>query len=494
MPAINVNLADVWLTLPAVVLFLVSCIPITLKVLNGNRDLPEGVVFGIAAIGLIVSAALVLKQWDHVSASRFQNALVFDGISGWTNLITILVTLGTLVFSMKNKGTSGVQFSEHVFLILNAAVGMMVLVWSNDLIVTFIGMELMSLSIYLCIGMSHEQKLSKEAAFKYFILGSLASAIFLFGMAFVYGNAGTTKLSTLLTVAPGLVVSNKLFLIGLILMLSGLSFKISLFPFHSWTPDVYQGAPTPITAFMATGVKAAMFMVVLRLFATQVFSGMDAVLEALQWVAVLTVFIGNLAAIRQTNLKRMLAYSSIAHSGYALIGLIALGYGAGSAQSATSIVFYLLIYSIMNIGAFGLVSLLEKDEDSEILVDDLKGLAASRPGVAFALALLMLSLAGIPPTAGFFSKFYVFSVAIEANLIWLAVWGVLGSVVSVYYYLKPVVNMYMMTEDRSFSFIQRNRIGFSTVGICAVAVVILGLSVSPIYTLMKHSISRMFQF
>ena len=494
MPAINVNLADIWLTFPAIVLFLVSCLPITLKVLNGNKDLPGGVVIGIASIGLIVSGALILKQWDHVSAARFQNALVFDGISGWTNLITILVTLGTLIFSSTSKSTSGSQFSEHVFLILNAAVGMMVLVWSNDLIVTFIGMELMSLSIYLSIGMSHEQKLSKEAAFKYFILGSLASAIFLFGMALVYGNSGTTKLSTLVTVAAGLVVSNKLFLIGLIMMLSGLCFKISLFPFHSWTPDVYQGAPTSITAFMATGVKAAMFMVVLRLFATQVFSGVDTILEALQWVAILTIFVGNLAAIRQNNLKRMLAYSSVAHSGYAVIGLIALGYGASSAQSATSVVFYLLIYAIMNIGAFGLVSLLETDEDSEVTVDDLKGLSAVRPGVALALTILLLSLAGVPPTAGFFSKFYVFSAAIEANLVWLAVWGIIGSVVSVYYYLRPVVNMYMVSADQSFKSLEQNRLGFSTAGICALAIIVMGFSVSPIYTTMKHSIARMFQF
>jgi NADH-quinone oxidoreductase subunit N len=489
---IQSGMSDVMMVLPLIILFFASLVPVTVKVLFGNKEQPHFATLAQGLLGVIVAICLVLWQWNNIPTLAFSQALVFDGISSWANLLTLLITGGSLLLMHDNLHTRDHQFAEQVSLVLSSAVGMMIIAWSNDLIVTFIGIELMSLSTYVVIGLGLEQKLSKEAAFKYFVLGSFASAVLLYGIALIYGTAETTLLSRLAETAPALMASNKLFLIGMILLVSGAAFKISIVPFHAWTPDVYQGAPTPITAFMATGVKIVMFAFFIRLALTGVMTGSESMVDVLEWMAAITILLGNLAALKQTNMKRMLAYSSVAHSGYILIGIIAAAISKAPAKSISSVIFYLVTYSIMTLGTFGLVSLYEKTEKSVLYVYDLKGLAHRRPRLAFGLTVLLLSLAGIPPLAGFFGKLFLFSTAVAEGLFWPVVWGVIGSVVGVVYYLRPVVNMYMFEPDEYYE--EPSKHVFTRVALAAAValVIIVGIASNPILNMVKASVESLF--
>jgi NADH-quinone oxidoreductase subunit N len=253
-----------------------------------------------------------------------------------------------------------------------------------------------------------------------------------------------------------------------------LLFKVSIFPFHAWTPDVYQGAPTPVTAFMSTGVKIATFAFMLRMFSVGVFSENDTVFYIIQWLAVLTILVGNIGAITQTNLKRMLAYSSIAHSGYVLVGVLVLAANPKDGLSVAAAMYYLLTYAIVNIGAFAIINLFEKHEERAITLDDLSGLAKEKPVLAFVFTLFMLSLAGIPPLAGFFGKFFIFAAAIQYGFYWVAVWGVIGSVISVYYYLRPVIHMYMKEPEHKIE-TMRQELSYIAITVCVVLVVVVGI-------------------
>ena len=288
---------------------------------------------------------------------------------------------------------------------------MALMVMSNNLIITFISMELMSLSLYLLIALSKEKLLSKEAAFKYFVLGSLGSAIFLYGIAFIYGGAGSTSLQEIGELSSRLYDSNSLFRFGVVLTIVGFAFKISLVPFHSWVPDVYQGSATPVTSIMATAVKVASFIAFLRFFLYADFYNVstDKFVWFMQWLAALTMVVGNVAALMQENFKRLLAYSSVAHSGYAFMAIIVSSFGTDSDAGITSLLFYLISYSMMTVGTLALVVLLEKKENTSLLISDLKGLGEKSPEMALCLSILLFSLAGLPPSLGFFGKFYVFS-------------------------------------------------------------------------------------
>lgn len=444
---ISLNWVDILVVSPALALFVASLFPPLIKVFSGNREPGNMVPYGFGMVGIIAGLLLTLGNWG-IQKNVFDGALVFDGVSAIISLIILAITGVGLTYLRENPSTSRLQFSEVVFLLLNASVGMLVFAWSNDLIVSFIGIELMSLCLYVLIALSEEDKISKEAAFKYFILGSFASAILLYGISFIFGASGTTSLTELKEVGVQLMSTNRLFLTGVVLFFGGLLFKISIFPFHSWTPDVYQGAPTPITGYMATGVKAATIIFVLRCMSLDTLTSEKSFpfVDALQWMAVLTILIGNVGALRQKSMKRMLAYSGVGHSGYVLIGLVAAGIGGQTLVGATGVLYYVFAYSIMTLGTFGVLSLLERHADHEVMLEDMKGLAIKKPILAVAMTIMLLSLAGIPPTVGFFGKFLVLSAAIKQNLIWLAFWGVLGSVISVYYYLRPIVAMYMEEE------------------------------------------------
>lgn len=482
---ISVGLADIMRISPLIAIFLASLLPITTKVLSDNKE-PNNLVTLIQGIGGLIIGLVLLTIVGGSGELAFSKSLAFDSITLWMGSLAILSAMGAIIMMYENYATNGRQFAELIFLTLNSVVGMLILVSAMDLLTVFIGLELMSLALYLMIGMSHEEKFSKEAAFKYFLLGSFASAIFLYGTAFVFGTTGSTNLITFMQEASSLVQSNRLFLFGISFVILGFCFKVSIAPFHAWTPDVYQGAPTPHTAFMATAVKVVSFAAFLRVVATKSLVGSEGLFDVLQWLAVITMIVGNVGAIVQTNLKRVLAYSSISNSGYILIGVITAGISDAGFFGASSVIFYLFGYCLMTLGAFAIVSILEKNENHMITLDGLKGLASRRPVYAFCFALFLLSLAGIPPSIGFFGKFYLFNAAIGEGLIWLAIWGVLNSVISVYYYLRPIVLMYMTDGESEIAGHSLNATTVTMI-VSAVFIAVLGVFSGPIFSAVEKS-------
>ncbi|PIS10575.1 MAG: NADH-quinone oxidoreductase subunit N [Bdellovibrio sp. CG10_big_fil_rev_8_21_14_0_10_47_8] len=483
----SIGIGDILLVSPMIMLFLASIIPITIKVLRGNIEQSPSATL-IQGLGGLFAAIVLLMVVSGSGATAFANALVFDGVTKWMGFIALLAAAGSLLLMYDNPSTTGDQFSELVFLTLSSAIGMLILVSAVDLLMVFIGLETMSLALYLMIAMSHEQKLSKEAALKYFILGSFASAIFLYGIAFIFGSVGSTYIPVVIQKTSELITSSRIYMFGITMLILGFCFKVSIVPFHAWTPDVYQGAPTPHTAYMSTAVKAVSFAAFLRIIATKSLVGSENLFDLLQWLAVITMIVGNVGAILQNNFKRMLAYSSVAHSGYLLVGVITTGISDDMSFGATGVIFYLAAYTLMTLGAFAVVTLMEKSEETIINVDDLAGYAKKRPLMALCLTLFLLSLAGIPPTVGFFGKFYMFTAAIGEGLIWLAIWGVINSVISVYYYLRPIVVMYMREGgvDEAPHSMNATR---TAIIVSAILVAFLGFISGPIFELVERALS-----
>jgi len=488
------NLSDFVVVAPLAVLFLASLMPIMLKVFLGNREPSPITTLSYNFAGLVAAAFFTAVQHESKTL-HFSQAVNFDGVTVWASCLVYLIAAVALMLAYDHVATRGRQFSEFCFLTMSSVIGMVVLIMSNDLIVTFIGIETMSLCLYIMAAMTTEETLSKEAAFKYFILGSFASAIFLYGIALIWGTAGTTYLvgeaggsAGVLDLLDKLINTNRVFATGVGLVILGFSFKVALFPFHAWAPDVYQGSPTPVTTFMATAVKAATFVSFLRFFHSAGYGQSPNLMNAMMWIAVLTMTIGNVAALMQNNFKRVLAYSSVAHSGYAMVGLIAAAFGSNFGEGAASLLFYLFSYAFMTMGSFALIALLEKHGNTLVNVSDLKGLGRRYPVLALSLTVLMLSLAGIPPTLGFFSKFYVFSAAIEQDMYWLAFWGVINSAISVYYYLRPVVTMYMSEEEGS-EIMTTHLMTRMTVIASALIIVVVGLLSSPAIKAVRQAIN-----
>jgi NADH-quinone oxidoreductase subunit N len=490
---IQFGLVDFLLISPAVALFIFSCIPLLIKVLRGNVEQNTFATLIYGYMGLIIAAGLTVATMGS-ERTAFEGALVFDGLSGFVSLILLMVAAVGLTLARDSQSTNDKQFTENMFLTLNCVVGMLTMAWANDLIVVFVGLELFSLCLYMLIALSLEERVSKEAAFKYFILGSFASALLLYGISFIYGTVGSTYLPDMIQATPNLLATNRLFLLGFVLLLTGICFKIAIFPFHAWAPDVYQGSPTPLTGFMATGVKAVSLGFFLRLVASQAFTveRFWPFVDVLQWLAVFTILVGNVGAFRQKSLKRMLAYSSIAHSGYVLIGLIAAGIGGASMLGASGVMFYIFSYSVMTIGAFGVLSLLEPRADADLTSEDLRGLGREKPGLALAMTVLLLSLTGIPPTIGFWGKFFIFSAAVKQGLVWLAVWGVVGSIISVYYYLRPVVAMYMEEPTVGRYSYDLRPLSYFVVVVLALLTVVFGLASEPVYQAVLASVAKVF--
>lgn len=483
---ISIGISDILLISPLIALFVFSLIPITIKVLRGNVEQSPAATIIEALIGLTLTCGLLIV-FGGSGKTAFNGQLVFDGLTQWMGLIAVVGAAGAMIMMYENPATKGKQFSELVFLAMNSILGMLILVSAVDLLIIFIGLELMSLSLYLMIAMSHEQKISKEAAIKYFVLGSFASAIFLYGISFIFGTAGTVNLIDLMDVSAGLVGTNKLYLFGIAFVVLGFCFKVSIAPFHAWTPDVYQGAPTPMTSFMATAVKTVSFAAFLRVLATKPLLGSQNLFDVMQWLAVITMTVGNLAALVQTNFKRTIAYSSISHSGYLLVGIITAGVSQNSAFSAASVIFYLVGYGLMTMGTFAIISLIEKDENSVVQTEHLAGFAKKQPVLAICLTVFLLSLAGLPPTLGFFGKLYLFSSAVNEGLIWLSLWGVINSVISVYYYLRPIVMMYMREGDCDVA----DEGSYATtvlIVVSAILILTLGLASGPLFQMIEKSL------
>jgi NADH-quinone oxidoreductase subunit N len=392
----------------------------------------------IALIGIGLSFWAAIRLWGS-SAELFGGMVIVDMAALLFQIIFLVVGLITVLLSIRYAPEEGLELGEYYALLLFALLGAMLMASGGDLLIIFLGLEIMSLAQYVLVGMRHNVLKSSEAAMKYFLLGAFATGFLLYGIALLYGATGTTNLASMVTaVREGGLADHPLMTIGMGLLVVGFGFKIAAVPFHMWTPDVYEGAPTPVTAFMSTGVKAAAFAVLARVFVVAL-DDLQASWAPIFWgMAVLTMTVGNLVAIAQLNIKRMLAYSSIAHAGYLLIAVVAAG-----PAGLTGLLYYLLAYAFMNLGAFAVVVVLEQREDRYLLLADYSGLGFRYPLLGVAMALFMFSLSGLPPTAGFMAKFYVFSAAVEQGYIVLTVIGVLNSLVSIYYYLRPIVLMYM---------------------------------------------------
>jgi NADH-quinone oxidoreductase subunit N len=395
----------------------------------------------IALLGVLVAG--MAFTWAPPNAGMaFNGSIAGDGFSYFFIFLFLTIAALALLGSINYLERDNIHHAEYYALILFATVGMCFMAASAELIMIFLGLEISSLSTYVLAGFRRHDPRSNESAMKYFLLGSFATAFFLYGIAFVYGLTGTTNLVDLAAdlTQPG--EWSTLTRAALILMFVGLAFKVSTVPFQIWTPDVYQGAPAPVTAFLSTGPKAAAFAVLVRIFIGMAGSSGPAAFWVIWISAALTMTVGNFAALLQKNVKRMLAYSAIAHAGYVLVGLAA-AMASGSPEGASAVLFYLAAYAFMNVGAFLLIAHLAGPGEGRTEISDFTGLGRAAPGAAACLTVFMLSLSGIPSTAGFFAKFYVFRASVHAGLIGLTIIAVLNSVVSVYYYLGLVVTMYM---------------------------------------------------
>jgi len=401
-------------------------------------------LFGLALLGLAVGFILNLKRFG-VAEAAFSGALSLDQFAAYFNIIFLLGAFLAVIIARDYLSNTNKYSNEFFALILFSTSGMMILSSAKEFMSLFLGFEIMSISVYILSAFNRKSARSTEAGIKYLILGGFSSAILLYGIALLYGASGSVYLDEILR---NFDPANPLFLAGSALVIVGLIFKIGAFPLHQWVPDVYEGAPMPVTAFMSVGVKAAAFAILLRV----VFEGFPeiqlSIMPVLWIVAVFTMIVGNIAAIAQKSIKRMLAYSSIAHAGYALVGVVA-AYG-GDRLAVSSVIYYLFAYMFMNLGAFGVLAYLSKDGKECETFDDIAGLWGKRPYLAIALGVFMFSLAGIPPTLGFFAKYRVFLSAVQADFYWLAVIGILSSVVSAYYYLRVLVYAFMKEETTTF--------------------------------------------
>ena len=408
------------------------------------KDSAKKNLFGLALLGLAVGFILNLKRFG-VTETAFSGALSLDQFAAYFNVIFLLGAFLAVIISRDYLSNTNKYSNEFFALILFSTSGMMVLSSAKEFMSLFLGFEIMSISVYILSAFNRKSIRSTEAGIKYLILGGFSSAILLYGIALLYGASGSVYLSEIVS---NFDPSNPLFLAGSALVLVGFIFKIGAFPFHQWVPDVYEGAPMPVTAFMSVGVKAAAFAILLRVI-FEGFSEIQLNIMPVLWIiAVFTMIVGNIAAIAQKSIKRMLAYSSIAHAGYALVGVVA-AYG-GDKLAVSSVIYYLFAYMFMNLGAFGVLAYLSKDGKECETFDDIAGLWRRRPYLAIALGVFMFSLAGIPPTLGFFAKYRVFLSAVQADFYWLAVIGILSSVVSAYYYLRVLVYAYMKEETTTF--------------------------------------------
>jgi len=440
-------------------------------------------LLGTVALAGVVGALLAaLWRWGKPGRA-FHDMVVLDDFALFVTVVICYAAALVILLSIDYLRRSGAESGEYYALVLFATAGMMLLAAAGDLVVLFLSLELMSLSLYVLAGLFKRELASSEASMKYFILGAFAASFLLYGIALIYGATGTTNLDRIAAAAAGRV-HDPLLTIGLGLLLVGFGFKISSVPFHMWAPDVYQGAPTSVTALIATGSKAAAFAALIRVLMVAL-RGAQPDWTALLWgVAALTMTVGNVAAIAQSNLKRMLAYSSIAHAGYMLVGLV-----AGGISGAGAVLFYLLTYTFTTAGAFGVITLCERVRGEAVEVGDYAGLARRHPALAAALGLFLLSLIGIPPLAGFVGKFYLFGAAVRAGYVWLAVIAVLNSAIAAYYYLRVVVFMYMREPEGPAAGAVPSFAGGLALAIALVGVVLLGVVPAPFADLAQAAVT-----
>jgi NADH-quinone oxidoreductase subunit N len=447
----------------------------------------------LAAVSLAVSLGLTLAQAGQ-ELSAFGGMVVLDGFSSFLNCLFLASGIAAIAIAFGYLRRMGLERGEYYILMLFSISGMLLMAQAADLIVVFLALELLSIPLYILAAFARPRPESEEAGLKYFLLGAFATGFVVYGITLVFGATGNTSLAGIAAVikdpASFTGAFNPLLLaIGAALILVGFSFKVAAVPFHMWTPDVYQGAPTSVTGFMAVGAKAAGFAALLRIFITALPSLNVNLVPVLWGLAALTMVVGNVVAISQTNIKRLLAYSSIAHAGYILMAFVSFGNPKVAPDAVASALFYLVTYAITSFGAWAVVIAMEKPEGKGLEINDFAGLGRKRPLLAAAMTVFMLSLTGMPPTLGLVGKFYLFRTAVEGGFIGLAVIGVLTSLVSAYYYLRVVVTMYMHSGDAETT--REPWLDF-TWGLAAVATVVLSFIPMALFTWASEAVLKVF--
>jgi len=473
--------------LPEILVVVVAILALLTDVILPKGKSTRGVQFVTLAGLLLVIASALWKAPEMGQA--FGGMVMVDGFTFFFRLILPLVTIFIVFVSEDYIERARIRIGEYYLMILFSLFGMMLMVMAQDLLILFLGIETMSISLYALVGMSRHKAASNEGALKYFLLGAFTTGFLLYGIALMFGLTGSTNIVDIMMFFH---VHHKIPLMawaasGLILV--ALAFKTALVPFHWWSPDAYEGAPTTVTAFMSTAPKAAAFAAFIRVFYVGLSGLSVGWTPVLWWIAVVTMVFGNLLALRQDSVKRMLAFSSITHAGYLVVALLTF-----KAMGAAAILFYLVSYAFMNIGAFVVAIAANKDEDDDhgYSFDDFKGLAYRKPWIAIAMLVFMLSLAGIPPTAGFFGKYYIFSAAVRSGFVGLAIIGVLNSAVSVYYYLRLVVSMFMRDRDEATEVpIFWGREMAQAVFICVILILLIGLFPQQLLNVATASVSSL---
>ena len=440
----------------------------------------------LAFIALAATGISLIFLWGRNQVS-FQ-VVTADNFAVFVSLIIVAAGLLTVAFSTQVLERDGIPEGEYYALVLFAVVGMIMMAMANDLLVLFVGLEVMSLGVYVLTGIRRDNLAGIEGAFKYFLLGAFASAFFLYGIAFTFGVAGSTRLDKVAAfLAAQSMTGNPMVLLAMGLLIVGFAFKVSAVPFHMWTPDAYEGAPAVVTGFMSTGVKAAAFAGFVRVFLSAFEPFKADWAPALMVLAAATMIVGTVVGVAQSHLKRMLAYSSIAHGGYILVALV-----AANQLGKAAILFYLATYAITNLAAFGAIALLGSKDSARDGLHDYAGLWYSRPWVAGLLTVALLSLGGLPPTAGFIGKWYVFSAAVSSGYYGLAIIGVLSSVISVFFYMRVVVMMYMTDKSTGAAPTPVRGVGMVALVVTVAVILYLGILPTRVLNLAAASIGSIF--
>ncbi|MDR8390567.1 NADH-quinone oxidoreductase subunit N [Aliifodinibius sp. S!AR15-10] len=428
--------------LPGVIVALAGLIAVLIDAYKNDHE----AIFGLSVVSLVAALVVSIMDLFGPMGEAFSGMIIYGGTAAFGNMIVLLGTLFCVLISKEYLEAVDHNFGEVYALVLFATTGMLALASSNDLIMVFIGLETMSICLYILAGIINEEKIGAEASLKYFLLGAFSTGFLLYGMALLYGATGTTSLPGIAAAAS----SDLLFVAGAGLLLVGFFFKISAVPFHMWTPDVYQGTPTTLTAYFATASKSATFVALILILSRMLPDSTANWAELISVIAIITMILGNIIALVQDNMKRMLAYSSIAHAGYLMVGL-----AAGTAEGYSAVLYYLLAYTLMNVGAFGVVAFYERQKGLDFTdINNYAGLGFKRPAMGVMLSIFLFSLAGIPPFVGFVGKYQVFAAAVNADFIGLAIVGVLASAASVYYYLRPMVYLYMREPHKDVPLVQ----------------------------------------
>jgi NADH-quinone oxidoreductase subunit N len=462
----------VWLPVLPMIIVVIAAVVVLLIGVHVDDSESEGLgLVTLAALGIAFVFTLGIIGQNGVA---FSGSISIDSFSGFFELTILIAAMFTVMMSLDYAPENRISGAEYYSLLLFSTLGMMLMATAGDLIVIFLGLETMSIAVYVLAGIMRRDSRSNEAAIKYFLLGAFSTGFLLYGIALIYGATGSIKLGPIHeALASGSMDSNPLLLLGIGMMVIGFGFKVAAVPFHMWTPDVYQGAPTPITAFMAVGVKLAAFAAFVRVFLVDLAPVGEHWQIVLWAVAALSMTAGNFIALVQTNIKRMLAYSAIAHAGYLLLGM------AAGVRSGPAILYYLLGYSFTNLGAFAVVIALERQGEVGNQISDFRGLATRQPLLAGAMAIFLLSLAGVPPMAGFFGKLFIFKEALQQGYVGLVIIAVLNTVVSAYYYYYVMVAMYMQEGGIEVERLSKRPALVAAIGLAALATILIGAYPEP---------------